>query len=172
MKDFKEITFAHFSKYPLIQPQDLYKLVYQAAMGPGHAVKDIKSVIEWMNEEVRGLEDYDDSDMIEEIDPDSVLVRVNLRLFLKSSGNTDKLCEAFMQTANSFKPEPSRIEKYLNDILELAETEKIGISRIELDTFFKNMILKGFPAAHHSEIYRANYKPAYRVIWREFTDFI
>lgn len=172
MKDFKETALDHLKKYPFMRPNDLYKLVFQAAMGPGHAVKDINGVIDWMNDEVKNLEEYDDRDMIEEIDPSSILVRVNLRSFLKNSGNTDKLCEAFMQTANSYPKQPEKIVTYWNHILELAETEKIGISRIELDTFFTEMRSKGLPAAHHSEIYRANYKPAYRVVSREFIDFI
>lgn len=172
MKDFKEITLTHFRKYPLMRPDDLYKLVFQAAMGPGHAVKDIKSVIDWMNQEVKDLDDYDDHDMIEEIDPDSVLVRVNLRPFLKNSGNTDKLCEAFMNTANSFPKQPEKIIKYWNDILDLAESEKILINKNELDQFFEEMKSKELPAAHHSDIYRTNYKPAYRVVSREFIDLI
>ncbi|MBN2857479.1 MAG: hypothetical protein JXN63_03675 [Candidatus Delongbacteria bacterium] len=172
MMAFKEITLAHFRKYPLMRPNDLYKLVFQAAMGPGHAVKDIKSVIEWMNDEVKDLEDYDDQDMIEEIDPNSVLVRVNLRPFLKNSGNTDKLCEAFMNTANSFQKQPEKIVTYWNDILELSETGKIAISRDELDAYFAEMRSKGLPAAHHSPVYRLNYKPAYRVVSKEFLDFI
>ncbi|MFO7810776.1 MAG: hypothetical protein R6V47_05345 [Candidatus Delongbacteria bacterium] len=172
MKDFKDTALAHFQKYPLMKPNDMYKLVFQAAMGPGHAVKDIKSVIDWMNDEVRNLEQYDDRELIEEIDPESLLVRVNLRPFIKNSGNTDKLCEAFVQTANSFPKKPEKIIKYLNDIPELAETGKISISKNELNTFFTEMNSKGFPVHHHSGIYRTNYKPAYRVICREFADFI
>ena len=37
---YKQILAAHVKRYPRLEIQDLYKLVYQGAMGSEHAVSD------------------------------------------------------------------------------------------------------------------------------------
>jgi len=40
MKFVNQLLSQHIARYPRMQLDDIYKLLHQAALGPGHAVKD------------------------------------------------------------------------------------------------------------------------------------
>jgi hypothetical protein len=40
----------------------------------------------------------------------------------------------------------------------------------ELKAFFDKMEAQGFPAMHHSEVYKRLYRPAYRVVARQYLE--
>jgi len=172
LKDFREVILNNFRLYPLMDARDVYKLVYQSAMGPGHAVPDPEIVRKWLDYEVNNLEEYDDERMTEELYSESGLVRVNLRPFVRTGGDAGKLCDIFIETANSFKPEAGNIRKLWTYAEELVCQNLIGLSGNDLDTFILDMEKKSFPAAHHSTAYRGKYKPAYRVVFKEMFDAI
>ncbi len=170
LKDFREVILNNFRLYPLMDARDVYKLVYQSAMGPGHAVPDPEIVRKWMDYEVNNLEEYDDENMTEELFFESKLIRVNLRPFLKGGGDAGKLCEIFIETANTFEPEIQNIRKLWKYAEDLSSEGLIGITVSDLASFILEMEKKSFPAAHHSTAYRGKYKPAYRVVFRKLFD--
>ena len=45
----------HSNRYPHLQVQDVYKLLYQAAMGSGHATPDAARARSWLEEEIHHL---------------------------------------------------------------------------------------------------------------------
>jgi hypothetical protein len=172
MNEFKEILKHHFELYPLMTARDIYKLIFTSAMGPGHAVADPEMVAKWMNFEVNNLENYDDKNLTDGLCPESGLVRVNIRPFLKAGGEADDLCRIFIRTANDFGQNVSKIRKLWKAAEEMSRDGQIPVKISEMDEFFMEMESKSFPAAHHSTIYRNNYKPAYRVVLKEYFDEI
>lgn len=168
MKDISEIIKRQCELYPQMKVQDLYKLLYQAAMGPGHAVKNEGIVTKWLDDEITFMEHYEDKDIIEVLNGASGLVKVNLRPYLSKGGSKDKLLEAFIRTANDFVPDKEKLHDYLRVAELLAENGMIGFDFKELKEFFFNAEKDGYPAIHHSEIYRSEYKPAYRVLQKRF----
>ncbi len=172
MSDFENIVKHHIITYPSMKITDLYKLAFQAAMGPGHAVPDRSSAEKWIKKEIVSMDIYSDRDIIDPICKTNGLVRVNLRPFVKSEGDISSLLDAFIATANDFRPEISNLKNYWKTITNMAKTEKIFFDTGDLDDFFRSVELKSFPAVHHSDIYRDSYKPAYRVVYRKFFDSI
>ncbi len=172
MNEFKEILKNHFELYPLMTARDIYKMIFSSAMGPGHAVPDPEMVAKWMNFEVNNLENYDDKNLTDGLCPESGLVRVNIRPFLKAGGVAGDLCRIFIRTADDFNQDNSRIRKLWKTAEEMSRDGQIPVKISELDEFFMEMESKSFPAAHHSTVYRNNYKPAYRVVLREYFDEI
>jgi hypothetical protein len=50
-KRMQKILIEQYEKHPLMQTQDVYKLIHQAAFGSEHAVKDTVYVKNWLNNE-------------------------------------------------------------------------------------------------------------------------
>jgi hypothetical protein len=168
LKDISEIIIHQAETYPKMKAQDLYKLLYQASMGPGHAVKNVGIVTKWLDDEIAFMDNYDDKDIVEVLNGAAGLVKVNLRPYLSSGGTKEKLLDAFIRTANNFNPDKEKLHDYLRVAELLAENGMIKFDVNELKEFFINAEKDGYPAIHHSEIYRSEYKPAYRVLQKKY----
>lgn len=168
MKDISEVIIQQCEIYPQMKAQDIYKLLYQSAMGPGHAVRNAGIVAKWLDDEITFMEHYEDKDIIEVLNGAAGLVKVNLRPYLSKGGTKHKLLEAFIKTANDFVPDKDKLHDYLRVAELLAEKGMIGFDLKELKEFFIIAESDGYPAVHHSETYRAEYKPAYRVLQKKY----
>ena len=69
MSSISSVILWQMDNYPLMGVQDLYKLLYEAYMGPGHAVNNIFSVVQWMNDEVQNMAEYNDTSTYQDLDP-------------------------------------------------------------------------------------------------------
>ena len=155
---------------PRWQPQDMYKLAYQAALGSEHAAPSESAARRWLEMEIAGLGDGPDEPLLETISPDGRLVRVNLRPYLASGGDLERLLGAFLHTAAAWRGEMAVLQQYIDWAIELAGLAEFSIPPAEMAAFFKCMAEVGFPAAHHSPEYRDAYRPAYRVVMGELMD--
>lgn len=164
---FEQIVKIQIQRYPETQIQDLYKLVYQAAMGNIHLGVDSSVLKGYLMSEIEGIEASDAEPLVEEISPEG-LIRLNLRPFKAQGGNPEKLFAAMMRTADSFHPEKTKINEYWKDIGKMAIDHSLPFETNQLDSFFVAMQKRDFPAIHHSEEYSKAYHPAYRVISKEF----
>jgi hypothetical protein len=147
---------------------DIYKFIHQAALGSEHAVKDTVYVRKWMKEEIAGLDSAICDNMFDRLSPDGMLVRVNLRSYLKSGKSADLLLNSFIKTANEYKGSINKLRIYWKEVVKLAAEKKINFAPWELKKYFRKMENQNFPAVHHSKKYEKLYKPAYRVIWKEY----
>ena len=75
----KRVLLIHVQRYPRLRPQDLYKLIYQAAMGCEHAVQNVAEARSWLESEVKSLRKGPEEPAIDPIAPDGRIVRINLR---------------------------------------------------------------------------------------------
>ncbi len=156
------------ARYARIEIQDLYKLVYQAAMGSEHAVSDTTAARVWLDRELAELQARPAAPIIESITPNGELVRVNLRPFIGAGRHTEALLAAFIRTANEFPGSRERLARFWSYVEAMAETGEIRFGREELATYFADKRREGFPTVHHSVTYVELYKPAYRVVLYEY----
>jgi hypothetical protein len=162
---FWSLLIAQCQRYPLLQVQDLYKLIFQAAMGSEHAVESIQAARDWLEREIAALPDGPPEPLIEPISQDGQIARVNLRPYVEKGKKPEALLRAFVRTANGFPGSFEKLRMYWSHAEALAAFEGLPISSDEIQLYFSEMATAGFPSVHHSEIYQANYHPAYRVIW-------
>jgi hypothetical protein len=113
----------HIKRYPRMQPDDLYKLIMQAAMGSEHAIDDPESAKLYLQKEVEGLSPEPDDPLIDPLSPDGLIVRVNLRPFLKVGGDLEELCEAFIRTAAKFTGKHETLRSYLQTALDFGSSK-------------------------------------------------
>lgn len=165
---FDRIVERQFARYPDMQPQDLYKLAFQAAMGSAHLVRDAAEARMWLDREAQALEPGPAEPVEDTISADGVLVRVNLRPYLATGGDLARLADAFVRTAYEFRGSLPRLRDYLAAAERLAQAGRLPLSAAELRAYCDEMGRRGYPAPEHSSRYLKAYHPAYRVVLRAF----
>jgi hypothetical protein len=156
------VLHEHFSRYPAMQIQDVYKLLHQGVMGSEHAVSDMDGVRTWIERELVEMGSGPDDPPFDPISADGQIVRVHLHPFVQQGGNTDKLLDAFIHTASTFHGNTQALESCWQVAID---TEYFP--RAAMDIFFQTMRAQNHPAVHHSLDYEGLYRPAYRVVLKE-----
>jgi hypothetical protein len=165
---FRAVITAQLQRYPVMQIQDLYKLVYQAALGNEHLMSDSAMVHDYLIRELESVQADANEPLLEEISPDGAVVRLNLRPFKAQHGDHRALFQAMMQTARTFQKSPGGLARYLNRLEQMATSGDIPFDADAVQAFFREMREKGYPAVHHSAVYKEQYAPAYRIILKNF----
>jgi hypothetical protein len=148
--------------------QDYYKLLYQATMGSEHAILNEDGARRRLEQEAAGLSKDARVPEVEQLSPDGVIVRVNLRPYLLAGGDISQLFDAFVKTSKEFQGDERNLELYAKWVMVLADANEIGLSQVEFAEFFEQRRRHGHSAIHHSVIYTEAYHPAYRVVARSF----
>jgi hypothetical protein len=164
MKFVSQLLSAHLARYPAMQLDDIYKLLHQAALGPGHAVGNPTAARKRLDEEMAALGAAPAEPLQDIISPDGRLGRVHLRSFLAAGGKPETLHRAFIETANSYPPSADKLAKFCGCLGDLAESGGIAFAREDVIAYFEKISRAGYPAIHHSEAFRSAYRPAYRVV--------
>ncbi len=157
----------HAKRYPQLEPQDCYKLLFQAVLGAEHAVADEAGARKWMENELASLGDGPDEPLVDSIAPDGALARVHLRQFVARGGDAAKLVRAFVATAQRKFGTRDQLAEDWNQVVALAEEKRLPFTAAAAREFGDKMRTAGWPAVHHSKAFGAVYRPAYRVIARE-----
>lgn len=169
---FWNLLVEHNTRYPLLQVQDVYKLLYQAAMGSGHAVPDAVRARIWLETEMQDLRPDANQPLFEPISPETRrelgVIRVHLRPYLAATSNIEPLLQAFVLTANEFVGSTRRLERYASLVCQNPGQFDLHFSIKEFGNFMDEMREQGYPSMHHSESYSLHYQPAYRVVAQKF----
>ena len=164
MKFVNQLLSEHIERYPRMQLDDVYKLLHQAALGPGHAVKDADAARAWLEKEAAELGPGPVEPAKDIISPDGRLARLHLRSWLAAGKSLDELNRAFVETANSYPPSPEKLEKFCGCLGDLAAARGIPFAQQDVVAYFDRIAQASYPVVHHSRSYRDAYKPAYRVV--------
>ena len=163
-----EIIRQHLIWYPLMEPRDIYKLVFQGVMGSEHLISSPEGFIRYLVEELEPLRAAPDERLLEPIQPDQSLFRINLRPFKAHSIDLELLIPLLLETARSFTGDRGVLKATWMDFVHACEHGSIsGFDVSQLHQFTSWVEGLGFPAVHHSEAYELEYKPAYRLISAE-----
>ncbi len=147
-----------------MQLDDIYKLLHQAALGPGHAVRNPAAARKRLEEEAIALAEGPAEPDGDVISPDGRLARIHLRTWLAGKGDLETLHRAFVETAESYPASPDKLRKFCGCLADLADSGSIPFARTDVEAYFGNIAREKYPAVHHSAIYRNAYLPAYRVV--------
>lgn len=153
-----QIVKKHLKMYPLMQEEDIYKLVHQSFFGPAHYVDDAVWAKKYLlNEAELCKEEYP-----EIIDIGGGYYRYTLA---NDKKYLETLCEAFIKSANTFNQNKDGFK-------ELLDAVGASLTNKELKKKFLNLAeeLSNFDylAISHSQIYRENYHPHYRIVFKDY----
>jgi hypothetical protein len=122
----------------------------------------------WLEREVEKLAEGPEEPVIDPISADGRVVRVNLRPYVAGKGDLGLLLEGFARTAKDYRGTEGQLRSYWRCAERIAEEGAFSLAVDELRSFFKEMERLEFPAVHHSGEYDRAYRPAYRVVVREY----
>lgn len=150
----------HYKRYPRLQAEDIFKYLFQSAFGCEHLVSDENRALAYIQKEYETVSRTENS----RIDPlDGEYSRVHLSC-LNEGLTAETLAKLFCLSAQ--KEEDGMT--LLQEKTEVAEAlVAVGILPLDADEFAQKLATwaaLGYPAVHHSDAFRAEYKPAYRVI--------
>ena len=165
---WQRILLEQAAQRPQWQLQDLYKLAFQAALGSEHAAPGEAAARRWLEDEIAMLGAGPEDLPIEGISPDGRLVRVNLWPYFAVGGDMEGVLQAFLRTAAAWRGTRQVLQQYTAWAVELAAGGGLAFSAEEMHSFFDKLAEAGYPAAHHSAIYREEYQLAYRVVMRAY----
>ena len=160
VQELESILKAHAARYPLLQPTDAVKLIYQNEFGGGQMIADEQACLAYLRREYGQVEKSADTPLCEDIG--NGIVRVHLRAVKED--RLDALGAAFIRSANAHKGEMSRFLEKLNVLRSLTEESVFAFDAAALETYLADYEKAGYPPVSHSETFRAAYRPAYRVV--------
>ena len=158
----QDVLLEHFARYPLMEPQDAVKLIYQHVFGPEHMMRDKEKALAFLRQEMAELQAPRAGEALYE-SIGGGLCRLNLRPCAARGIPAEDICRLFLETADGMTGDEKRFRPAIHALQELAEAGETPFEPVLLDLFLVRYPHKP-QAVHHSEAYRRAYAPAYRVV--------
>lgn len=150
--------------YPNLQPQDVLKCLYQGAFGPEHLGVDEVLLRQKLEAEFLGAPCPES--------PVEVLSESFCRVPLSALREGLSPATFARLIALSVRGRPAdaagRLEEGLCLAFSLVRAGTFGFSEAEFEAEVARWRAEGMGAMHHSELFRASYHPAYRVLHRPY----
>jgi len=160
MFELEEILKCHAKRYPLMQPADAVKLIYQNEFGGGHLIRDEEACIRYLRREYASTQKDPAAQPYEDIG--NGIVRVHLAAVQEAS--LDRLGAAFIASAAKHTGTQESFLRKLEELRKLAEAGVFAFDPDALQAYLHEYAAAGYPAVSHSRQYRSAYQPAYRIV--------
>lgn len=147
----------HYSKYPQMQLQDFIKLLYQANFGCEHIFSD--KMVQYIDDEMAQCQAG--GSLFEQISDSYCRVDLSAYKAIGGTGQTLGKCMRNVSAAGTKQDLCNKLDQLL--LLIRDGVIKLDYSQaVEQIEWYKQ---QGCPAIHHSQQYRDNYHPHYRVVY-------
>ena len=141
MEELEQILREHAKRYPLMQPCDAVKLIYQNEFGGGHLIGDEQACLNYLRLEYADLEK-----------------------------DLEQLGKNFIDSAAKHKGTMDSFLNKLEVLRKLTAEGVFAFDTNALTSYLFEYKADGYPAVSHDEIYRTTYKPAYRIVLSEMCE--
>lgn len=165
---WENLIQSHVRRYPLLQVEDLYKLLYQSTLGNGHAITDSTEAARWLAQDLNDNHNDPFEPLIDTLGPCGRFARVHIRTFIRNGGDPTDLLQAFLKTGKEIKPDSSSFHCALSAAQSMALEGKLPWNEDTLEKYFTEEERQHYPAVHHSLKFDSAYHPSYRVIGIKF----
>ncbi len=164
MDELKAILTEHARRYPLMEPTDAVKLIYQNEFGGGHMIANTEACLAYLRREYVSTAHNFDLALTENIG--NGILRVHLSAL--SEERLEELGQAFIASASAHKGNLDSFLQKLDVLHQVTEEGVFSFDLCRLDAYLDAYRAAGYPAVSHSDAYRRAYCPAYRIIKREY----
>lgn len=163
----KEAILSHVREYPKLEIQDIFKFIFQSALGCEHMVSDRDRALGYIRYEYENM-----TPTAPRIDAlDGNYSRVHLSC-IGDNLSAEELADIFVLSARAEPDRESGIEDRLSVARGLILSGELVFSLGEFDRAADEWRRLGYPAIRHSDTFRAFYRPAYRVIHNDYLERI
>ena len=170
METLQSVLLDHVARYPLMEPTDAVKLIYQNEFGGGHLIRDEAVCLSRLEEEYRRTPQISSGILAESIG--NGLVRVHLNCLDANGYPPEALGAAFIRSAAEIRGSLDSFKEKLALLREMAGDGLLPFSADALEHYLAGYEKEGFPMVSHSETYRNAYHPAYRVVKADCLEMI
>lgn len=164
----RELLIEHYRQYPLLQPRDIFKFLFQSSFGCEHMVSSAEAAIEYIRKEYARLSARSER-LIDELDGD--YSRVNLS-YLDRGLSAETLGKLFCLSAKRAENGRRELLDKLSVARELVSEKELPFGAEDFDNAVAQWQTADYAAIHHSETFRASYNPAYRVIANRYVTYL
>lgn len=161
MNDLEQILREHGQKYPLMQPKDAVKLIYQNEFGGGHLIRDPEGCLQMLRQEYENTA-RNDGPLTEAIG--NGMVRVMLSALDAHGCTVQHLGRVFLESSRAHKGDPTVFVQKLDVLRKVTASGAFSFALEELEAYLEEYKAAGYPMVSHSPRYRKAYGPAYRVV--------
>ena len=162
--DIRDFLRAHCARYPELALQDVFKALYQSAFGCEHLIADPSAAADYIRAEAARSGDRI-SELVELLSGDYCRVHLGI---LQDGLSAETFARLFALSARHEECGREKLEAMLTALQTMADAGELPFSAQETAEAVERWRKDGFPPLHHSEIFRQNYAPAYRVLRRDF----
>jgi hypothetical protein len=169
---WRDVLRSQQRRHPEMQVADVYKQVYQALNGTGHAFSDVDEARETLLEELANLVAPSvaiEEPVIETVSPRGApvtILRVHLRPFHALGLDPERLLTAVVETSLLLPAREAEPIKVVWPALMPLLSEDLGFRPEDVEALGREVELGRYPPLHHSAPYRHAYAPQYRVAAR------
>jgi len=155
----------HLTRYPAMEPADIYKLLYQGVLGPEHLIASPEAFAARLRAEY-GTVPPDEAELLwEPVRPDGALGRVNLRPFKAGGGDVERLIAACLEAAGRTWGTPTELQAAWVTFVESCRAGRwASLPLTGVLALSERLAAEGYLPIHHSPAYRQAYRPAYRLV--------
>ncbi len=169
--ELKDFLLDQYARYPYLHTQDLVKAMYQNLFGCGHLVTE--QGFARLEEEIRTCQVPASGQMPPLVEPLSgAFCRVHLQPLANSGLNSRTLFRLFELSAGQPTGSMEEFNRQLTALTQLADSGLLPLQVEDVRAFVATYRKAGCPPVHHSEEFRSNYCPAYRVIRADYARFL
>ena len=158
----------HNRAYPGLLAKDIFKFLYQSAFGCEHAVTSYEAALAYIRREAATI-DQSTPPQIDRLD--GSYSRVHLS-WLNGGLRPETLARMFCLSAQVEEGGHEALQEKLAVARELIEGGKLSLDLAEFDRELALWAKTDYSAVHHSEAFRAAYRPAYRVISNRYAEYL
>ena len=168
----KDLLLRHFSRYPKMQMTDMVKLICQSEFAGGHMISSPDDSLQRIAAEYAAVPDNEPAaDAFEDIG--GGLCRTHLAALKQMRISPATVNRLFVATANSATGSTVSFLQKLRILRQCCEYGLLPFTTAGVDVFItKAQSAKSAPLLHHSDVYRAAYSAAYRVVKSAYARFI
>ena len=164
----RKLLISYYQTHKKLQIQDIFKFIYQSTFGCEHMISSLEKAIEHITNEYNNI--YHENNF--NIEPlDGPYSRVPLS-YLNSGLSISTLGKLFFLSS---KKESGNTEDLIQKLKIAQELITENLLPFSLNDFHKSVeewASENYPAIHHSDIFKKEYQPSYRVISNTYTKFL
>ena len=167
-KKTRTCLIEHYQAYPALQAEDVFKYLFQSAFGCEHLVSSFDMALHYIEREYATLSQIQPP-KTEPLDGDYSRVCLS---HLNAGLSPRTLAKLFCLSAQKEENGICLLEEKIQVAEELIADGKLPLNGAEFAQKLAAWRELGYPAVHHSEAFRAAYKPAYRVIANRYAELL
>lgn len=167
------LVISHLNRYPDMEVQDVYTLIYQGAMGAGYYSADAGGFEERLVKEFEETKEDEKKPLWETIRPDGELVRVHMSALKARGGQPRALSTLCLWTASIFEGDEQDLMDGWNTFWHVCRDNRLTkFPEVEIAEFDEWIRKNKYPSTHHSAVFRKVYDPHYRLVKRVFLNIL